>query len=118
MLYGALTCFLAACASGASFVLPTKLSWWLSLFYLALFGSVVAFASFLKLQERIGPGPAGTVGVATPLLALCISVAFEGYQVDLMAISGALLALLGNVLMLRRTSASARRAADAPDSQG
>lgn len=105
MLYGALTCLLAAYLSGESFVLPTQPSWWLSLLYLALFGSVLTFASFLKLQERIGPGRAGAVGVMTPLVALSVSVAFEGYEVDLMAISGALLALVGNALMLRRTPA-------------
>lgn len=102
MLYGAGTCALAACVRGASLTLPVRLSWWLSLCYLALFGSVVTFASFLKLQERIGPGRAGAVGVMTPLVALLVSVAFEGYRVDLLTVSGALLALLGNVLMLKR----------------
>jgi drug/metabolite transporter (DMT)-like permease len=107
MLYGASTCFLAAFFNGASFVMPIEVSWWISLFYLALLGSVLTFASFLKLQERIGPGRAGAVGVMTPLVALSVSVVFEAYQIDLMAISGALLALLGNVLMLRRTVAPA-----------
>lgn len=104
MLYGAITCVMAAAISGAGLALPTRLSWWLSLSYLALFGSVVAFASFLKLQERIGPGRAGAVGVMTPLVALTVSVVFEGYLVDRATISGALLALIGNALMLKRSA--------------
>jgi hypothetical protein len=28
--------------------------------WLALFGSVLAFACFLTLQDRLGPGPAGS----------------------------------------------------------
>ena len=75
-------------------------SWWLALLYLALAGSVLTFACFLTLQERIGPGPTGSVGVMTPLLALVLSMGFEGFRPDGLTLVGAALALLGNVLML------------------
>jgi drug/metabolite transporter (DMT)-like permease len=81
-------------------VLPGAVSWWLSLAWLALFGSVLAFACFLTLQDRLGPGPAGTVGVMTPLIALVVSLAFEGFRPDLLTALGAALAALGNALML------------------
>jgi drug/metabolite transporter (DMT)-like permease len=70
--------------------------------YLSLAGSVLTFACFLTLQERIGPGPTGTVGVMTPLLALVISMAFEGFRPDVLTFVGAALAVSGNVMMLRR----------------
>jgi len=102
MLYGAAVCVPVALWQGQSFVPPAVASWWISLFYLALAGSVLTFACFLTLQERIGPGPTGTVGVMTPLLALTVSMAFEGFHPDASTFVGAALAVAGNVLMLRR----------------
>jgi drug/metabolite transporter (DMT)-like permease len=103
MLYGAAASAMLALLLGQSFVPPAIASWWLSLFYLALAGSVLTFACFLTLQERIGPGPTGTIGVMTPLLALVVSMAFEGFRPDALTFAGAALAVAGNVLMLRRT---------------
>jgi drug/metabolite transporter (DMT)-like permease len=102
MLYGAVASASLALLQGQSFALPAVASWWLSLFYLALAGSVLTFACFLTLQERIGPGPTGTIGVMTPLLALVVSMAFEDFHPDVLTFAGAALALGGNVLMLQR----------------
>jgi drug/metabolite transporter (DMT)-like permease len=101
MVYGAIVAALVAVAMGQRFVLPGAASWWLSLVYLALAGSVMTFACFLTLQERIGPGPSGSVGVMTPLLALLVSVGLESYQASWFTLLGAALAVLGNVLVLR-----------------
>ena len=100
MVYGAAVCVGFALALGQSLALPAAASWWLSLLYLSLAGSVLAFACFLTLQERLGPGPAGTVGVMTPLLALAVSMTFEGFHPGWLTFAGAALAVLGNVLML------------------
>lgn len=105
MLYGAAISGLIALAQGRSFALPAVASWWIALLYLALAGSVLTFACFLTLQQRIGVGPTGTVGVMTPLLALVISMAFERFRPDLLTFVGAALAVLGNVLMLTRRGA-------------
>ena len=102
MLYGAGVTVLVAVAQGLSFELPAEFTWWAALFYLALAGSVLTFACFLTLQERIGPGPTASIGVMTPLLALAVSVAFEGFRPDLLTVAGAALAVTGNVLMLKR----------------
>jgi drug/metabolite transporter (DMT)-like permease len=102
MLYGAAVSTLAALLQGQGFATPSAPSWWLSLLYLALAGSVLTFACFLTLQERIGPGPAGAVGVMTPLLALVVSMVFEAFRPDALALAGAAVAVAGNVLMLRR----------------
>jgi drug/metabolite transporter (DMT)-like permease len=101
MLYGAAVSALVALMQGESFALPAAASWWASLFYLALAGSVLTFACFLTLQERIGPGPTGTIGVMTPLLALVVSMIFEAFRPDALTLMGAALAVGGNVLMLR-----------------
>jgi drug/metabolite transporter (DMT)-like permease len=102
MLYGALACTVIAALQGHEFLLPPVASWWLSLLYLSLAVSVLTFACFLTLQERIGPGPTGTIGVMTPLLALVVSMIFEAFRPDLWVLVGAALAVAGNVLMLQR----------------
>ena len=109
MLYAAATAAIVGLVLGRDFAWPTAPSWWLSLAWLALAGSVLAFACFLTLQDRIGPGPAGTVGVMTPLLALLASLLLEGFRPDLLTLCGLVLAVLGNVLMLGPTLSAGRR---------
>ncbi len=100
MLYGAALSGLIVLATGQSVELPTAPAWWLSLVYLAVAGSVIAFACYLALQHRLGPGPASMIGVATPVLALVVSAYFEGYRPDVLALAGVALAVAGNVLSL------------------
>jgi drug/metabolite transporter (DMT)-like permease len=101
MVYGAATSFVAVLLSGQAMVWPTAVSWWVAMVYLALAGSVLTFACYLTLLDRIGAGPAGTIGVMTPLLALVVSMLFENYRPDALAGLGVLLAIAGNVLMLK-----------------
>jgi drug/metabolite transporter (DMT)-like permease len=107
MLWGAAAAAVAALALGRSFAVPAAPSWWLALLYLALAGSVLTFVCFLTLQERLGPGPASTIGVMTPLLALVVSLLFEGYRPDVATGFGVALAVAGNTLMLRPAAAAA-----------
>ncbi|MFY9509569.1 MAG: DMT family transporter, partial [Rubrivivax sp.] len=105
MLYGAALSALALLQQPQ--VLPTALSWWLSLAYLALAGSVLAFGAFLTLQQRVGPGRAATVGVMTPVLALVVSTSFEGYRPGWFTLLGVAAAVAGNWLMLARRAVKA-----------
>jgi len=100
MIYGSIAAAIVALAVGRSIVVPSAPSWWLSLAYLAFAGSVLTFACFLTLQDRVGVGAAGTVGVMTPLLALVVSIALEGFRPDVRTAAGAALAVAGNALML------------------
>jgi len=100
MAYGALAAALVAAVLGHGVNWPSAPSWWLSLFYLAFAGSVLSFACFLTLQDRLGPGPSATVGVMTPLLALVVSLLFESFQPDVLTFAGAAIAVAGNALML------------------
>jgi drug/metabolite transporter (DMT)-like permease len=103
MLYGAVAAAVVGVAlrGARTPALPMAASWWISLLYLAFAGSVLAFACFLTLQDRIGVGRAGTVGVMTPLLALVVSLVFEGFRPTVLTVAGAALACAGNALMLR-----------------
>jgi drug/metabolite transporter (DMT)-like permease len=102
--YGALCTAVIALALGHGVKFPALASWWISLVYLAVAGSIVSFACFLTLQDRIGPGPTGSIGVMTPLLAFAMSMAFEDFLPGVVSGLGMLLAVLGNVLMLRKTA--------------
>lgn len=101
MVYGALSAALVAAVLGRSFVLPAAPAWWLALGYLAVVGSVLTFACYLTIVDRLGPGPSGTIGVMTPILALLVSLLFEDYRPEWVSLAGALIAAWGNVWMLR-----------------
>ena len=104
MLYSALLSAAIAAGSGQLVAPPSPLAapaWWLSLAYLAVAGSVIAFACYLQLQQRVGPGAASSVGVMTPVLALIVSTLFEGFAPVALTWCGAALAVAGNALILR-----------------
>jgi drug/metabolite transporter (DMT)-like permease len=109
--WGALASFVFALALGQRIELPAAASWWLSLGYLSMIGTVFAFACFLTLQQRVGAGPASTVGVMTPLIALVVSATFENWRPGAPALAGIALALAGNALMLGVRRAGVSRAA-------
>lgn len=98
-------------ATGTTLSIPSTPAWWLALAYLSLAGSVLAFACWLALQDRVGPGPASAVGVAAPVLAIAVSVALEGYQPTWLTLAGMAFAVLGNVWMLVPQAAASRPAA-------
>ena len=104
MVYSAALSTLVGLATDDVVALPSPLAapaWWLSLAYLAVAGSVIAFACYLTLQQRVGPGAASTVGVMTPVLALILSALYEGFVPSMLTWLGAALAIAGNVLILR-----------------
>ncbi len=100
MAYGALILFLYALFQGVALVYEPTLAYNLSLLYLALFGSVLAFGSYLTLLGRIGPEKAAYATVLFPLVALGISTLFENYHWSLMAAAGVALVVAGNVLII------------------
>jgi drug/metabolite transporter (DMT)-like permease len=101
MAYGALFAALVAAVRGAAWTIDSSASYLLSLAYLAVFGSVVAFVSYLTLLRQVGPGPASYVGVATPIVAMMASTAFEGYRWTPLGAFGVALAIVGNWLALK-----------------
>lgn len=101
MLYGACFVGLYAFAAGRPFVFDASPHYLLSLLYLALFGSVLAFGAYLTLVSRIGADRAGYAGAAIPIVAIVLSTFFEGLQWHLFTVVGVVLCLTGNVLVLR-----------------
>lgn len=105
MFYGALFTLAIALALGRPLAFEATPAYALSLLYLAVFGSILAFGGFLTLLGRVGPARAGYIGVMVPLVALAISSVFEGYRWELLALAGVAVSVAGNVIILRRTGA-------------
>jgi drug/metabolite transporter (DMT)-like permease len=109
---------LAWCAvTGVPFAFDARPPYVLSLAYLALFGSVVAFVSYLTLLNRIGSGRAGYTAAVIPVMAMLASTLFEGYRWSAGGLAGMGLVLAGMVLVLRakeRSAVTTRRTAAAP----
>jgi drug/metabolite transporter (DMT)-like permease len=80
MLWGTLGVALWVTVSGQHWQLPPTATYWFSLSYLALFGSVIAFAAYFILIDRIGPQKAVYVGVVTPVISVLLSIQFEHYR--------------------------------------
>lgn len=102
MAYGALLLFLFALLSRATFNFDPAFPYVASLLYLAVFGSVVAFAAYLTLLGRIGADRSAYATVLFPVIALGLSTLFEGYVWTAGAAAGVGLVLLGNLLALAR----------------
>jgi drug/metabolite transporter (DMT)-like permease len=102
MLYGALFVAVYAFCTGQPFLFDWSANYVLSLVYLALFGSVLAFGAYVTLIGRIGADRAGYTTVAIPIVALLISTAFEGLRWHVYTVLGIALCAIGNVLVLRR----------------
>jgi drug/metabolite transporter (DMT)-like permease len=102
MLYGALTLYTAALLRGQSLAFDPSASYLLSLSYLAVFGSVVAFWAYVTLIGRIGADRASYTSLLFPVVALVISTVLEGYTWTWPAFGGLCLVLLGNWIVMRR----------------
>jgi drug/metabolite transporter (DMT)-like permease len=101
MAYGALFTALFVVARGSPWTFDPRPAYVLSLVYLAVFGSVIAFATYFTLLKRIGAGPSSYVAIATPVIAMLLSTLFEGYRWTWVSAMGVGLAVIGNALALR-----------------
>lgn len=102
MLYGATVVMAIAFGSGIPMTIDLNFSYLMSLGYLAIFGSVIAFTTYLNLLGKIGPDRAGYMSMVMPVIALFLSTLLEGYQWNGSGLLGVLLILSGILLALRR----------------
>jgi len=102
MLYGTVLTFIFALFNDLEIRFEWTALYVGSLLYLVIFGSVVAFGSYLTLIGRIGPGRAAYTTVAFPVVAILVSVLFEGYQLTLLAFVAVALIIAGNWLALSK----------------
>lgn len=101
MAYGTLLLFTIMVIKGGAVNFDPSFAYVSSLLYLAVFGSVLAFACYFALIARIGAERAAYATVLFPIVALSLSTVFEGYHWNLAALAGVALTLAGNVMVLR-----------------
>jgi len=107
MAFASILAMLIAAGLGREFSFSTSTGYILSLIYLAVFGSAIAFCCYLALIRRIGSARAAYTSLLFPVVALLISTLFEGYRWTPVAAIGILLTLAGNWLILSRRQKSA-----------
>ncbi|OAN61484.1 hypothetical protein A8B79_08485 [Balneola sp. EhC07] len=101
MVYGAIAMFVIAVILGKEIRFEVSQSYVLSLLYLAIFGSIIAFGAFMTLIGNIGASKAAYVSLIAPVIALTISTFLEDYTWTTISLSGAVMILVGNVVALR-----------------
>jgi drug/metabolite transporter (DMT)-like permease len=102
MAYGALFVSALALLKGEEFRIETTAPYLLSLAYLSLFGTVLAFGAYLSLLGRIGADKAGYASILFPLVALGLSTWIEGFVWHPSTVLGLCLSLVGNVVILKK----------------
>jgi drug/metabolite transporter (DMT)-like permease len=102
MAYGVGIIGVISVASGKTFSFEMSLPYVGSLFYLSLFGTVIAFGCYLKLIGKIGADRAAYATMLFPIVALGISTVYEGYQWAPHNVIGMAVVLIGNWLVLNK----------------
>ena len=102
MFYGASFMALLAIVQGKSFSFDYSFSYISSLLYLSLFGSVIAFGSYLTLLNRIGAHKASYSSIMFPAVAVIISTVVEGFAWTAFTVTGLIFILVGNLVVLMR----------------
>lgn len=100
MLYGSLALGLMVLLMGADFTISLTSDYIISLLYLAVFGTVIAFAIYYILLNEMGPGKASYVIVLFPIVAVVLSTIFEEFVWTGYTFGGFVLVLLGNAVIL------------------
>ena len=101
MLYGGVMALVIGVILGKPLSFETTVGYVGSLFYLAIFGSVITFACYLTLLARIGAARAAYFGVMVPIVALAVSFFFEKFAWGWLTTLGVALSLAGNIVILR-----------------
>ncbi len=102
MLYGATFVTAIALISGKPLIFDFNMPYMASLMYLSIFGSVIAFTTYLNLLGKVGPDKAGYISLVMPVIALLLSTILEGYQWTAYGLVGLAMILSGIFLALKR----------------
>ncbi len=102
MTYGTLALIVVALCMGKEFGFSFSLPYTGSLVFLSIFGSIVAFGTYLTLVGTMGADKASYAIMVVPVVALAISSFVEGYVWTLPAVAGLVLVFGGNFLALAK----------------
>jgi drug/metabolite transporter (DMT)-like permease len=102
MAYGTAGLALIAAIRGTPVDFDPSWPYVVSLLYLSLAGTSLAFGLYLVLIKRIGPARAAYTSVLFPVVALMVSTFFEDYRWSVPSFAGLAVLVVGNALALSR----------------
>jgi drug/metabolite transporter (DMT)-like permease len=102
MAWGAVNSLVIASLTGQTINFSSEPAYVISLIYLAVLGSAIAFGAYLALLRLIGSARAAYTSVLFPIVALLISTLFEDYRWAIPAVVGVVLIVAGNWLALTK----------------
>lgn len=102
MFYGGLQALVIGLLLGQPLAFDASAGYLASLAYLVLLGSIVTFACYITLIQRIGAAPASYIGVMVPIIALTLSFFFERFAWSWLTTAGVILSATGNVVILKK----------------
>jgi drug/metabolite transporter (DMT)-like permease len=108
MVYGTLGLAVIAILRGTPIAFDASWPYVVSLLYLSLFGTALAFGLYLALLQRIGAARAAYTSVLFPVVALAMSTLFEDYRWSVPAFIGLAVLIAGNALALGGRTGHAR----------
>jgi len=109
MFYGSIFMAILLLAQGKSFTFSYTFPYISSLIYLSIFGSIIAFASYLSLLNNIGAHKASYASVMFPAVAVVISTIVEGFSWDIYTVVGLLVIVAGNIVVLTKPMKTKKR---------
>lgn len=102
MLYGSVLLFFVGIFKGAPVIFDFSSAYILSMMYLTIFGSVIAFTAYLKLLGKIGPSKSAYIVVIVPILSMILSTIFEDYQWQRSVFIGMPVLIIGNLVAMNK----------------
>ena len=102
MTYGASFMAVMMITQGKSFTFDWSFPYVSSLLFLSIFGSVIAFASYLTLLNTIGAHRASYASIMFPGVAVVLSTLFEGFQWSEYTVVGFICIVIGNIVVLAK----------------
>ena len=107
MAYGTGALALYGLITGVSWSVAWSPAYVISLLYLSLFGSVIAFGLYFTIARARGYALASYISALTPPIAMLVSVLFEGAKFGWIAFVGLGLVLAGQLFLIRAPKRSA-----------
>lgn len=107
MAYGTAMLVAYGLATGVEWRIAVTPGYLISLLYLSVLGSVVAFAIYFWVARTRGYALASYISALTPPIAMLVSVLFEGARFGWPAVAGLALVLAGQALLIRAPKISA-----------
>ncbi len=83
MLAGGIALLIGSLLSGERLVAAPTLAGWGALAYLIVFGSIIAFSSYLYLLKNVRPAAATSYAYVNPVVAVLLGIGFAGESIGL-----------------------------------